>query len=199
MVPVFPRGNRTGEGLSLSHACVLTGVLTQSGLEINSISRMMTYHPAWQTRNVAVPARGQWSCCSGAGSAFVLLWLSRLKDNSADNSWEQRLSLSQQESWFPPPPGAMACREPFSFLPRSTALDTAAGATATVSEPKPTGRGCQALRRTPASLRVCVWVGGGYGESGWGVKASSFLSDSSTQQHSPSKPSFSLMQPLFKE
>lgn len=61
----------------------------------------------------------------------------------------------------------MACRELFSCLPRSTASDTAAGATATVSEAKPTSPGCQALRCTPATLRVCVWVvgaGGGGGE-----------------------------------
>lgn len=62
----------------------------------------------------------------------------------------------------------MACRELFSHLPRSTASDTAAGATATVSEAKPTSHGCQALRCTPATLRVCDWVvgagGGGGGE-----------------------------------
>ena len=67
----------------------------------------------------------------------------------------------------------MACRELFSCLPRSTASDTAAGAKATVSEAKPTSPGCQALRCTPATLRVCVWVLGagrrwGRGEkSGW--------------------------------
>lgn len=67
----------------------------------------------------------------------------------------------------------MACRELFSCLPRSTASDTAAGAKATVSEAKPTSPGCQALRCTPATLRVCVWVFGagrrwGRGEkSGW--------------------------------
>lgn len=63
----------------------------------------------------------------------------------------------------------MACREPFSCLPRSAASDTAVGATATVSEAKLTSTGCQALRYTPDTLRVCVWVvrageGGGKGE-----------------------------------
>lgn len=37
----------------------------------------------------------------------------------------------------PPLPGATACRELFSCLPRSAASDTAAGAKATVSESKP--------------------------------------------------------------
>lgn len=37
----------------------------------------------------------------------------------------------------PPPPGATACREPFSCRPRGAASDTAAGAKATVSESKP--------------------------------------------------------------
>lgn len=66
----------------------------------------------------------------------------------------------------------MACREPFSCLPRSAASDTAVGATATVSEAKLTSTGCQALRYTPDTLRVCVWVvraGGGERreKSGW--------------------------------
>lgn len=62
----------------------------------------------------------------------------------------------------------MACRELFSCLPRSTASDTAAGATATVSEAKPTSPGCQALRCTPAMLRVCVWAAGAGGGGGEG-------------------------------
>lgn len=96
---VFRRGK--GSALSLSHASEPTAPVTQSGLETNGSSRMMTHHPAWQTQNAVVPASRQWSCCLWAGSAFVQLWLSRLKDNSTDNSWVQRLSLSHQEIWFP--------------------------------------------------------------------------------------------------
>lgn len=147
---------KKGEKLSLSHASSLTVLVTQSLLETNTSSGMMTHHPAWQTQNVAVPTGGQWSRCSGAGSAFVRLWLSRLKDNSTDNSWDQWLSLAHQETWFPPQPGAMACRELFSLNPRSTASDTAVGATATVSRGWAYQSCCQALRYTPDTLRVCV-------------------------------------------
>lgn len=81
----------------------------------------------------------------------------------------------------------MACRELFSCLPRSTGSDTAAGATATVSEAKPTSPGCQALRCTLAMLRVCDWALG-QEEVERGEKSGRLvaLSDSSTQQHSPS-------------
>lgn len=108
--------------LSLSHASVLTAPVTQSGLETNASSRMMTHHPAWQTQNAAVPASGQWSCCLGAGSVFVPLWLSRLRDNSADNSWGRRLSLSHQESWFPPSAWSHGLPRAFLLPPQEHSL-----------------------------------------------------------------------------
>lgn len=42
----FLFGNKKGEKLSLSHASVLTALVTQSSLETNASSRMMTHHPA---------------------------------------------------------------------------------------------------------------------------------------------------------
>lgn len=93
----------------------------------------------------------------------------------------------------PPLPGAMACRELFSCLPRSTASDKAAGATATVSEAKPTGPGCQALRCTPRHAEGMRLSGPGQEEEEEEerveVRLALVLSDSSTQQHSPSQPS----------
>lgn len=108
--------------LSLSHASGLTGLVTQSGLETNTSSRMMTHHPAWQTQNAAVSASGQWSCCLGAGSVFVPCWLSRLRDNSADNSWDQRLSLSHREIWFPPSAWSHGLPRAFLLPPQERSL-----------------------------------------------------------------------------
>lgn len=156
-VQYFRWTQKKGVKLSLSHASSLAGLVTQSGLETNASSRMMTHHPAWQTQNVAVPTRGQWSRCSGAGSAFVRLWLSRLKDNSTDNSWDQRLSLSHQETWFPPSAWSHGLPRAFSLQPPGARPRTQQ------SEPRqqslgsePTSSGCQALRYTPDTLRVCV-------------------------------------------
>jgi len=97
----------------------------------------------------------------------------------------------------------MACREPFSCVPRSTASDTAVGATATVSGTKPTSPGCQALRYTPDTLRVCAWVvgsvggGGGKGRSQAGPGFEWQL-ESATLPKS-TKRFFSLMKPHFTE
>lgn len=122
VVYIEKKMEKANQKLSLSHASGLTGLVTQSGLETNTSSRMMTHHPAWQTQNAAVSASGQWSCCLGAGSVFVLRWLSRLRDNSADNSWDRQLSLSHQETWFPPSAWSHSLPRAFFLPPQERSL-----------------------------------------------------------------------------
>lgn len=43
---ILDENNKKGVKLSLSHASSLAGLVTQSGLETNASSRMMTHHPA---------------------------------------------------------------------------------------------------------------------------------------------------------
>lgn len=69
-----------------------------------------------------VSASGQWSCCLGAGSVFVQFWLSRLSDNSADNSWDRRLSLSHREIWFPPSAWSHGLPRAFLLPPQEHSL-----------------------------------------------------------------------------
>lgn len=153
--------------------------------ETNTSSRMMTHHPAWQTQNVAVSASGQWSCCSGAGSVFVPLWLSRLRDNSTDNSWDQWLSLSHRDIWFPPSAWSHGLPRAFLSPPQEHSL----GHSSRSHGNSLWGWAHQcwlpgAKMHTRHAMGMCLRGWGG------GARLAVVLSDSSTQQHSLSQLGF---------
>ena len=125
---------KTWKKLSVSHACARPAdpVRSSDRLQfLNDDAPSCGTDPKCQPADSSPAARGP-------ARSFVPLWLSRLRDNSADNSWDRRLSLSHRDVWFPP--SAWSHGLPRAFSPASP------GAQPRTSQPEPRQ---QSLRLSP--------------------------------------------------